>query len=254
MSLSENGKLAAIIMAAGQGKRMKNPDKAKVLHEVGGEPMLGRAVRLADESGASPVVVIIGHQREAVKDYLQSAGFKVETAVQDPQLGTGHAVMQAEPALKNFKGAALVLSGDVPLLKKETINNLLSRHLNDNASVTVLTAEFEDPSGYGRIVRRADGAVEKIVEHKDADDVEKQINEINSGIYLFDAQDLFNTLKKIKPDNAQAEYYLTDVFELFYKDGRRISAVMAKEKREIQGANTIEELEDLNKLYAELAS
>lgn len=245
---------AAIIMAAGQGKRMKNPDKAKVLYEVGNKPMIGHVVELANATQASPIVVVIGHQRESVRAYLKILNGTILPCVQDPQLGTGHAVMQAEEALKEYDGDVIVLSGDVPLLKKSTVEGLLEIHRNTNASATVLTAELPDPTGYGRVVRRDDGSVEKIVEHRDAGEEERRIREINSGIYVFDSKDLFNALQKVKPDNTQAEYYLTDVFAIFRREGKRISAVAAEDPEEMNGVNTIDQLRVVNDRYSERTS
>jgi UDP-N-acetylglucosamine pyrophosphorylase len=252
--MGDRNDFAAIIMAAGQGKRMKNPDTAKVLYEVGGKPMIGHVVELAHACHASPVVVIIGHQREAVREYLDTLDAGVVTCVQDPQLGTGHAVMQAEGVLEKHHGDVIVLSGDVPLLRQSTIGNILKVHQETDASVTVLTAEMPDPTGYGRIVRRDDGSVEKIVEHRDATEEELGIGEINSGIYVFKTKDLFSTLKKLNPHNAQAEYYLTDVFGIFRSEGKRISAVRAQDRDEINGVNTVEQLERVNEWYAERTS
>ncbi len=247
-------RLATIIMAAGQGKRMKNPEKAKVLYEVGGKPMIGHVVDLAYACGASPVVAVIGYQRESVIRYLGRFDGNLVIAVQDPQLGTGHAVMQAESPLQNYRGDVLVLSGDVPLLRKETIQELLGLHRASNASATVLTADLDDPTGYGRIIRRTDGSVEKIIEHRDASEAEREVREINSGIYLFRNRDLFEALANIKPENSQKEYYLTDVFALFRASDKVISARKTPDRDEINGVNTMEQLEAMNRLYAERTS
>jgi UDP-N-acetylglucosamine pyrophosphorylase len=248
--LRNDGMLATVIMAAGQGKRMNNPSIAKVLYEIGGKPMIGHVVELAHRCNASPVIVVVGHQREAVIDYLRIYDGNIETVVQDPQLGTGHAVMQAESPLKDYTGDVIVLSGDVPMLRKDTIDSILRLHRETEASATVLTAELKDPTGYGRIIRKPDGSVEKIVEHKDATDAELQINEINSGIYIFRCRDLFDALQKIKPENAQKEYYLTDVFGIFRHEGKTISALKADDPDEINGINTMEQLDAMNRLYA----
>jgi len=245
---------AAIIMAAGQGKRMKNPDKAKVLYEVGGKPMIGHVVELAESCQALPVVVIIGHQREAVRDYLNSLNGEIKTCVQDPQLGTGHAIMQARDPLSEYDGDVIVLSGDVPLLSKPTVDSMLDVHRANGSSVTVLTAELDDPTGYGRVVRLDDGLVEKIVEHKDATDDERKIREINSGIYVFNSKDLFDALGKIDNNNAQGEYYLTDVFAIFRSEGKPVSAVVADDPEEINGVNTIEQLRAVEIRYKERTS
>ncbi len=245
---------AAIIMAAGQGKRMKNPDIAKVLYKVGNKPMIGHVVDLANSTQASPVVVVIGHKRESVRAYLNILDGNIVTCVQEPQRGTGHAVMQAEEALKGYDGDVIVLSGDVPLLQKSTVENLLEVHRNTNAAATVLTAELFDSTGYGRVVRHKDGSVEKIVEHRDASELEHRIREINSGIYVFNAKDLFNALQKVKPDNTQAEYYLTDVFAIFRREGKRISAVAADDPEEINGVNTVDQLQLVNNRHLERTS
>jgi UDP-N-acetylglucosamine pyrophosphorylase len=250
----QTNNFAAIIMAAGQGKRMKNPDKAKVLYEVGNKPMIGHVVDLAQSVSAAPIVVIIGHQRETVREYLSLIDGDIVTCVQDPQLGTGHAIMQAEGVLREYNGDIIVLSGDVPLLQKSTIDGLLNVHRETNASVTVLTADLDDPTGYGRVVRRGDGSVDKIVEHRDATEDERQIREINSGIYVFIAQDLFRALTKVNSDNAQSEYYLTDVFAIFRNEGRRISAIVANDTEEISGVNTVDQLQHVNNRYLERTS
>jgi UDP-N-acetylglucosamine pyrophosphorylase len=248
--MRNNGSLATVIMAAGQGKRMNNPSMAKVLYEVGGKPMIGHVVDLARQCNASPVVVVVGHQRESVMDYLRGYDGDIDTVVQDPQLGTGHAVMQTESPLQNYSGDVIVLSGDVPMLRKETIDSILQLHRETGASATVLTAELKDPTGYGRIVRNPDGSVGKIVEHKDATETELKINEINSGIYVFKCRDLFDALRQIKPENAQKEYYLTDVFGIFRREGKKVSALLSDDPDEINGINTMEQLEAMNRLYA----
>lgn len=235
--------LAAVVMAAGQGKRMNDPSRAKVLYEINGKPLIHYVVDLATELRTSPIVVIVGHQRQLVADYLSRSHPAVTCAVQDQQLGTGHAVLQAGPALKGFRGNVLVLSGDVPMLRRETMEHLLDKHVERGAVATILTAMMPDPSGYGRIVRNDDGTVNRIVEHKDASDEERQISEINSGIYVFDHERLFEALSHLAPNNAQNEYYLTDVFEYFWRMGWTVSAVVADDVDEIHGINTHGQLE-----------
>ncbi len=235
--------IAAAIMAAGQGKRMKDPARAKVMYELNGKPMIHYVVELARNLGASKTVVITGHQRETVIDYLAKNHSGVLTAIQDPQLGTGHAVMQSAGALTGFEGDVLVLSGDVPLLTKWTMENLLRCHAKTAAVATILTSKMKDPTGYGRIIRNPDGSVKKIVEHRDASEEERKISEINSGIYVFDKEKLFDGLNHITPNNAQNEYYLTDVFEYFWLHQWTVSALVADHEDEIHGINTFDQLE-----------
>lgn len=234
--------LAAIIMAAGKGTRMKDPNKAKVMYEIGGKPMIHFVVDLAYRAGSSRVVVIVGYQREVVTEYVRRSHPDVECVVQAEQLGTGHAVMQAEEVLKDFSGDVLVLSGDVPLLTRGTIGQLLQHHRSTRAVGTILTAELEDPTGYGRIIRNKDHTVKKIVEHKDASPEEHAIREINSGIYVFRKEKLFDGLKHIKAHNVQNEYYLTDVFEYFWRHHWTVSALKAAHPDEIRGINTPDQL------------
>jgi UDP-N-acetylglucosamine diphosphorylase/glucosamine-1-phosphate N-acetyltransferase len=235
--------LTTIILAAGKGTRMKRPDMAKVMFQLNGEPMIKNVVNLALKINSDRVIVIVGHYRDAVMDYVRRIAPSVEFAIQEEQLGTGHAVMQAEELLKNFDGDVLVLSGDVPLLRAKTLQNLLNYHRETGAVATVLTAEVDDPTGYGRIIRNPDGSVDRIVEHRDATEEERKIKEINSGIYVFKKEPLFEALKHITPNNAQGEYYLTDVFSYFSHHDMKISALKAESWDEIHGINTIEQLE-----------
>lgn len=239
---------AAVIMAAGKGTRMKDPAKAKVMYEIHGKPMIHYVLDLAFELKMERVIVVVGHQREEVMEYLRTSHPSAECVVQAEQRGTGHAVMQAEKALDGFNGQVIVLSGDVPLLTKESMEELLAHHRKTNASATILTADIPDPTGYGRIVRGGDGSVERIVEHRDAIPEELKISEINSGIYVFEKQDLLEGLEHIKTDNVQHEYYLTDVFEYFWLHHRKVSALKARHVDEIQGINTIAQLDDARRL------
>lgn len=235
--------LAVVVMAAGQGKRMKDPARAKVMYELNGRPMISYVVDLAYDLGAMEVIIVVGHQREVVTEYLKRSHPDVHCAVQEQQLGTGHAIMQAEKMLKRFHGDVIVLSGDVPLLTKPTMENLISHHFQTSAVATILTARMENPAGYGRIIRNGDGSVQKIVEHKDASEEELKVREINSGIYVFNKQKLFDGLKHITQDNSQKEYYLTSVFEYFWKHHWTVSALVADQADEIHGINTVEQLE-----------
>jgi UDP-N-acetylglucosamine diphosphorylase/glucosamine-1-phosphate N-acetyltransferase len=240
--------LAAVIMAAGKGTRMKDSSKAKVMYEVLGKPMVHYVVDLAKMLKTSRVIVIVGYQRDTVIQYLQNSHPNVEIAVQAEQLGTGHAIMQAEVTLKDFTGDVVVLSGDVPLLTAESIQELIDHHHQTAASATILTADFADPTGYGRIIRNSDGSVKKIVEHKDAIEEERQVKEINSGIYVFNGQRLFDGLKHITPKNVQNEYYLTDVFEHFWKRQWKVSALKTLHVEEIIGVNTVNQLEEVKQV------
>ena len=243
-------RIATVIMAAGKGTRMKNPDKAKVMFEVCGKPMIQHVADLAFALGSKRVVAIVGFQRASVIEYLKKSNPLVEFAIQDPQLGTGHAVMQTEPLLRNFEGDILVLSGDVPLLRAATLHCLLDEHHALDAVATILTTVIDDPTGYGRVLRGDDGAVLGVVEHKDASDEEKKVKEINSGIYVFDARHLFDALQHITPHNAQNEYYLPDVFQYFKKERLPIAAVIAEDSNEIRGINTIEQLLEVEQVLA----
>ena len=206
---------------------MNNPDLAKVMYPVNGKPMIEYVVDLASKLQASRTLVVVGWQREMVKECLSKLDNKVEFVEQCEQLGTGHAVLQTKNALADFEGDVIVLSGDVPLLTEKTVRALIGYHRTSGAVATILTAELDDPIGYGRIIRNDDGSVKKIVEQKDASKKELAVREINSGIYVFEKQKLFECLALIAPTNAQGEYYLTDVFEFCWKNDWRVSAVKA---------------------------
>ncbi|MBC8145948.1 MAG: NTP transferase domain-containing protein [bacterium] len=247
--------LAVVIMAAGKGTRMKSPDMAKVMFPVGGVPMIHHVVERAFECAPQTVVVIIGHNRESVRGYLDGAfNGRVTFAEQIEQLGTGHAIMQALPSLEGFDGDVVVLSGDVPLLRRQTLEELHRVHQSTNAVATVLTVSADDPTGYGRVVRLADESVDRIVEHKDATDAERTIDEINSGIYMFGAKALVDALAHLTNDNVQGEYYLTDVFGWLRSRGERIAAFRSPDFGEIQGINTVEQLADVNVEFARRAA
>ena len=228
-------KTAVIILAAGKGTRMKS-EKAKVLHEVGGRPMLSYAIERAKEAGAAKTVVIIGHQAEKVREAIPDKG--IVFVEQSVQLGTGHAVMQAEKALKRFKGDVLILSGDVPLITADTIKGLMSSHSKGKATLTVLTAEPDDPYGYGRIITDNKGRIKKIVEEKDATSKERSVREINTGIYCVGSEFLFKALKKVEPKNVQKEYYLTDIVGIAVNEKKTVSTFKAREFREAMGINS----------------
>lgn len=242
--------LGVVILAAGKGKRMKNPEMAKVMHQINNRPMVDYVLDLATTLKSEKTILVIGWQKDAVIAHVKTLKGRVEFVHQVEQLGTGHAVLQTRDALSGFEGDVLVLSGDVPLLTEKTLKALLGYHRSTKAVATILTAELDDPTGYGRIVRNKDESVKKIVEHKDANDKERAITEINSGIYVFDTQKLFEALDTLTPDNAQGEYYLTDVFEHFWKHDWKVSAVKALDPREVMGINDVEQLETARAVMA----
>ena len=227
------GKKAAVILAAGRGTRMKSA-LPKVLHAVAGVPMALYPARLAKALGCDPTVLVVGHEAAAVQSAL--AGEDLHFALQEEQLGTGHALLCAREHLADFSGTLLLLCGDVPLLRAETLERLLAFHQAQAATVTVLTAEMADPHGYGRIVRDGEEVL-RIVEEKDASLKEKAIREINTGIYAFEAPFVFEALGRVGRDNAQGEYYLTDVLALARAAGRKVCALVAGDPEETMGIN-----------------
>ena len=223
----------AVVLAAGKGTRMKS-SLYKVLHPVCGKPMVEHVIDNMDQVGVEKIVTIVGHGAEIVQSKL---GSRSEYALQSEQLGTAHAVLQAEEVLSNLKGTTIVVCGDTPLITAETIKELLKHHKETNAKATILTAIAEDPTGYGRIIRTEQGNVKSIVEDKDANSEEKLVKEINSGTYCFDNEALFKSLKLVKNENTQGEYYLPDVIGILQQDGEVISAYAAKDFDETLGIN-----------------
>lgn len=237
--------LSVLVLAAGEGTRMKS-DLAKVLHKIGGASMISRVIKTVCGVASSKVIVVIGHQAEAVRREL--SGERVEFVLQSERLGTGHAVMMAEPLLSGFTGTLVVLNGDTPLLRTETLEAFMAYHREAGNVATVLSALLEDPSGYGRIVRDGSGDFERITEHKDATEEQLGIHEINSGIFCFECPDLFSALRRVDRRNVQGEYYLTDVMELLGADGKRIDAFKSDRCEEVLGINDIEQLEAAERL------
>ncbi|MBO0432655.1 bifunctional UDP-N-acetylglucosamine diphosphorylase/glucosamine-1-phosphate N-acetyltransferase GlmU [Enterococcus sp. DIV0660C] len=223
----------AIILAAGKGTRMKSK-LYKVLHPVSGKPMVEHIINRVSETNPDEIITIVGHGAEQVKAQL---GERSEYALQAEQLGTGHAVLQAASFLEGKKGTTLVISGDTPLLTTETLNNLFEYHQGKNASATILTAHAQNPTGYGRIIRDHVGIVEKIVEQKDASPEEARVQEINTGTYCFDNEALFTALNKVGTNNAQGEYYLTDIIEILKEDGNTVAAYQTEDFEESMGVN-----------------
>ena len=234
----------SVILAAGMGTRMKSK-MPKVLHKVCGKPLSKWVIDASKAAGADKVCAVVGHKAETVKEVL---GDVCEFALQAEQKGTGHAVMQAIDVIKNSKGEVVILNGDTPLITAETINKAIEYHKNNGNQATVITAILDDATGYGRIVRDNDGSVLKIVEQKDASEEEKKINEVNSGMYVFDAQSLVYALDNITPNNAQGEYYLTDTLEILLSAGKKIGGYAISDNDEIRGINDRVQLNEAEKI------
>lgn len=226
--------LVTVILAAGKGTRMKSK-LPKVLHKAGGKTMLQHVIDAAKAAGAKRNIVVTGFGGEMVREAI---GDQAEFVTQTEQLGTGHAVLQTKDLLKDETGTVMVLCGDTPLLTGALLKKLYDEHVAAEAKATVLTAIMPDATGYGRIIRSADGSVEKIVEHKDATAEEREVREVNSGIYCFAAKDLFEALSHVTNDNAQGEYYLPDVLEILKKKGEKIWAVAADDYEDTLGINS----------------
>ena len=233
MMLQEGKMFTSVILAAGMGTRMKS-EMPKVLHKVCGKPLCKWVIDASREAGADKVVTIIGHKADMVRPVIEEF---TQIAIQAEQKGTGHAVMQAADFIKDSEGSVVILNGDTPLITAETIKKAIDFHAASGNQATVITAILDDATGYGRIVRKEDGSVVKIVEHKDATDEERKINEINSGMYVFDAKSLVYALGELRPNNAQGEYYLTDTLEILLAAGKRIGAYAIDDNDEIRGIN-----------------
>ena len=223
----------AILLAAGKGTRMKS-DLPKVMHKVAGITMLEHVFRSVSAIKPEKTVTVIGHKADLVREVLAGQS---EFVLQTEQLGTGHAVMMAEEQLSNLDGQTLVIAGDTPLITGESLSNLISHHVRHKNIATILTAEAENPFGYGRIIRNKHDEVTKIVEQKDATDFEQLVKEINTGTYVFDNRRLFEALQNITTDNAQGEYYLTDVIGIFKEAGEKVGAYKLHDFDESLGVN-----------------
>ena len=240
--------LNVLIMAAGLGTRMKSR-RAKVLHELGGAPLIAYVVRAAQALEPRSIITILGHQAEEVeRAVLAEVGELASFVIQERQRGTGDAVESARRVLEDSDSLVLVLSGDVPMIRVETLQKLIEHHSNTAAACSILSVRLENPTGYGRIIRDETGAFRKIVEQRDASEDERQVREINSGIYCFEAKSLFEALRKVEPKNDQGEYYLTDVAEIILASSGTVSVYLINDAREVSGVNTRAELAEFENL------
>ncbi|MBK4138265.1 bifunctional UDP-N-acetylglucosamine diphosphorylase/glucosamine-1-phosphate N-acetyltransferase GlmU [Corynebacterium macginleyi] len=231
---------AVVVLAAGAGTRMKST-KQKTLHEIGGRTLLGHALHAAAGINPDHLVTVVGHQRDQVSPVVEKISNELDRevilAVQEEQRGTGHAVSCGISPLSDFEGTIIVTNGDVPLLTSETIEGLRNTHTAQGNAVTVLSMHLADPTGYGRIMRETDGSVSAIVEHKDATEEQRLVDEVNSGVFAFDATALRDALTKLDTDNAQGELYITDVLEIARTAGHSVGAHVAADPQELAGVN-----------------
>ena len=237
--------LAVVILAAGKGTRMES-DKPKVLHKIDNKSLIEHVVLTTKKLFPQKIIVVVGYKFELIKENLKK--INLNYALQEQQNGTGHAVMQCHEQLKKFDGNTLILSGDVPLINYETLQRMHDAHIKTQSAATILTADFKNPFGYGRIIKKNDD-FSFIKEEKDATKEEKEINEINAGIYIFNNKTLFKHIKRISNNNNQKEYYLPDVFPFIIKNKQKVSTFKINNNYEIKGINTINQLNELN-IYA----
>ena len=234
-------KLHVGILAAGKGSRMESK-LPKVLHKLNGRSLIDYVLNTASELNPDSITLVVGFQKDLVKNHIKNNN--INYVSQDEQLGTGHAALQIERQLQNQEGHLLILYGDVPNIKSNTLSPIINQHIKEDRKATVITATIEDPTGYGRIVRSKNGDLLRIVEEKDCTEDERKIKEWNPGIYIFKIPQLFNELKRIGSNNASNEYYLTDVIELI-KENSPIQAERISNSSEVIGINTINQLSDL---------
>lgn len=238
--------LHIVVLAAGKGTRMKSAI-SKVVHPLAGLPLIEHVIRTTTDLEVATTTVVIGHGADDVRAAL--GGYpQVEFVVQAPQLGTGHALLQAEPLLAGRRGTLLLLYGDVPLLTTSTLRQLLERHRSSRAALTVLTSELADPYGYGRIVRNDTGQMTRIVEERDASGDERAIREVNSGIYALELGSLFDDLRNLATDNSQGEYYLTDLVSTYHHRGHTVETLRIDDSIQLRGVNTRVDLADLGRV------
>lgn len=237
--------LHVVILAAGKGTRMKS-SRPKMLHRVAGRPMIDYVLRTAQSLAPKTSTVVVGHQKESLRQGLEHYE-RVSFVTQEPQLGTGHALLQTAPVLEQETGHVLLLSGDVPLLRRHTLTQLVQKHDASGAAATILTAVFEQPYGYGRIVR-VRGRISRIVEEKDASPAERKVKEINGGIYVFSLAPLFEALRGLATSNAQGEYYLTDLISVYRRRKLGVEALVLEDPNEIRGINSRSELAETSRI------
>jgi bifunctional UDP-N-acetylglucosamine pyrophosphorylase/glucosamine-1-phosphate N-acetyltransferase len=243
--MTKNKDLAILILAAGKGTRLKS-SLAKVLHAAGGRPLVEHVVRACIATGPKKIVVVVGHQAEKVQAVVEPLG--VETVLQEPQKGTGHALLVAKRAIGNAK-YLVVLPGDAPLVRTETLRALIQKHKNGQAAATILTAVLADPSGYGRILRKGGDAVAAIIEESQLTAEQKELNEINSSMYCFTSAKLWPALAEVKPNNKHREIYLTDAIAVLNAKGETVLAEIAADSREMLGCNTRADLADVDHAF-----
>ncbi|HEX3228021.1 MAG TPA: bifunctional UDP-N-acetylglucosamine diphosphorylase/glucosamine-1-phosphate N-acetyltransferase GlmU [Pyrinomonadaceae bacterium] len=246
---NQKSSLDVLVLAAGLGTRMKS-NLAKVLHKLDGRPLIAHVCRTAADLKPDAIVIVVGHQASDVQTAVEAelGAHVARYALQAEQRGTGDAVLAAEDALARSNSTVLILSGDVPMVRAETLSNLLDRHNHDQSSCTILTIKLENPTGYGRIVRDEANDFLRITEHRDCSDEERKIREVNSGIYCFESSKLFDALRQVRPANDQGEYYLTDVAAILKSAGESVGLYLHPDSREVSGVNTRAELAEFENL------
>ncbi|MBT3923033.1 MAG: NTP transferase domain-containing protein [Nitrospina sp.] len=241
----QNQDLAVLVLAAGKGTRMKSP-LAKVLIPLAGRPLLDYVLDLSSKLNPTRTIVVVGHQADQVKEAFADRG--LEFVIQSEQLGTGHAAQQVKSKLENFEGRLVVLCGDMPLIRLDTLGRLLDEHKYNGAKCTLLTLKSSERHDFGRIIRDEDGTILKIVELKDASEAEKKVDEFNSGVYCFDNRLFFKALEHIGADNAQKEYYLTDTIKCLVRNEYSVQAIQTTDADEILGINSPDDLSRAERL------